>query len=343
MYKKVYKEGFSRILCVAEDDMGDVIMSSPAFRALKGAYNSHITLLTSSVGVPVTPFIKDVDEVIVHDLPWVKAPDRRWKGLDKLDSGLNRLVERIRKSHFDGAVIFTSYSQNALPTALLLYMAGVPRRLGYCRENPRELLTDWISDQEPFSPLHQVSRNLRLVTHWTGETGGNDLQLSVRSAQRIRMLEKISALGPTTGAGWVVLHPGAGDTRRKYPPEDWIRISRLLTEEQGLQVIVSGSGSDGELAALISAEGGDNCYNAAGILSVGEWIALIQEAFLLISVNTAAEHIAAAVNTPVVVLYAVANPQHTPWKVPSIVLPFADPYKVAEVAGELLTIYTRKA
>ena len=58
----------------------------------------------------------------------------------------------------------------------------------------------------------------------------------------------------------------------------------------------------------------------AGRLSVAVLGALIAEADLLVSNNTGPAHIAAAVNTPVVDLYALTNPQHTPWRVRSVVL-----------------------
>ena len=61
----------------------------------------------------------------------------------------------------------------------------------------------------------------------------------------------------------------------------------------------------------------------AGLLSVEEFIALINRARIVISVNTGTVHIAAATQTPVVVLYALTNPQHTPWKISSSFLYFS--------------------
>ena len=67
---------------------------------------------------------------------------------------------------------------------------------------------------------------------------------------------------------------------------------------------------------------GSGCISLAGLLPVEEFIALIGQAPLVLSVNTGTVHIAAATGTPVIVLYALTNPQHTPWKVPSSVLYF---------------------
>src|SRR5436305_5325575 len=73
---------------------------------------------------------------------------------------------------------------------------------------------------------------------------------------------------------------------------------------------------------------GENVFNAAGILNIKEFIAVIAHAESVISVNTATVHIAAALNKPVIVLYALTNPQHTPWLTKNIVLPFSVPEKL---------------
>ena len=73
----------------------------------------------------------------------------------------------------------------------------------------------------------------------------------------------------------------------------------------------------------IKAGVGAGSFSLAGLLSIEEFIALISESLLVISVNTGTIHIAAATQTPVIVLYALTNPQHTPWKVASTVLYFS--------------------
>src|SRR5690606_34299670 len=123
------------------DNLGDVIMPGPAMRALKETFHCRITLLTSSAGVLITPHMDEIDDAIVCDLPWVKS--------DPSGKPLTDLIAELKGRDFDGAVIFTVYSQNPLPAALLLCMAGIPRRLAYCRENPYGLLTHWIPDPEP--------------------------------------------------------------------------------------------------------------------------------------------------------------------------------------------------
>src|SRR5690242_20527884 len=112
------------ILCIRPDNMGDILMAEPAFRALKTTFEAKITLLTSHSGAKITKFIKDVDDTIVEDLPWIKS-DRTSGGKE-----VNLLAEKIKKLKFDSSVVLTNYSQNSAPSAMLSYLAQIPLRLG---------------------------------------------------------------------------------------------------------------------------------------------------------------------------------------------------------------------
>ncbi len=83
--------------------MGDLIMSSPAIRALKQTFSSRITVLTSSMASGITPFIAEIDDVIVFDLPWVKAKEAI------ANEEIFDLVTQLKKRKFDAAVIFTVF------------------------------------------------------------------------------------------------------------------------------------------------------------------------------------------------------------------------------------------
>ncbi|MGN6438214.1 MAG: glycosyltransferase family 9 protein [Agriterribacter sp.] len=303
-----------RILCIRPDNMGDLVMSGPAFRALKESFGSHITLLTSSAGSPVVPFLPAVDDVIVSDLPWVK--------LQHCEADVCRLAERLKAQHFDAAIIFTVYSQSALPAALLAYLANIPLRLAYCRENPYELLTHWAVEKEPFSMIrHQVERDLELVRTIGAHTGDHHLMLTGFSGFEAGMKKKLfSRLG--SQQPYLVVHAGVSEQKREYPVANWRALLTAIAVSTNLPMVCSGSGKDAGLISAI-ANGIPLVHRVDGELCIGEWICLIANARALVSVNTAAIHIAAAVQCPTMVLYALTNPQHTPWMVPSFIFPFA--------------------
>jgi len=146
--------------------------------------------------------------------------------------------------------------------------------------------------------------------------------LTFREAERIALEKKLCKWGIPCGAPFIVIHPGVSEAKRQYPLSEWKEIIKKLRQSPGLPIVVSGSAADSALATDIAACGDENCINAAGQLTIAEWIILIKKSAALLSVNTGAVHIAAAVDTPCLVLYALTNPQHTPWKVRSAVLPF---------------------
>src|SRR5262249_34940178 len=147
-----------RVLCVRLDSMGDVLMTTPAIAALHEA-GKHVTLLTSEAGASVAALVPEIDHVIVHDAPWMKAAAPRTGTASE-----EALIRSLASSSFDGAVIFTTYSQSPLPAALVCFLARIPLRLAHCRENPYQLLTDWCPEQEPAEMLrHEARRQLDLV------------------------------------------------------------------------------------------------------------------------------------------------------------------------------------
>lgn len=304
------------ILCIRPDNMGDLLMSGPAICALKEAFSARITVLTSSMAAGIAELMPGVDDVMVFDLPWVKTKDNTAQHIPEI-------VKRIKEKKFDAAIIFTVYSQNPLPTAMLTYMAGIPKVLAYCRENPYGLLTDWIPDKEPYELIkHQVRRDTDLVKHIGAIPSCQRLRLNVTYSLWPAIEQKLAASGVDISRPWMILHPGVSEKKRQYPVKNWISAGRLIIEETGYQLVLTGTASELALTQMIAESIGSESSTVAGQLTLAELVCLIMHAPLLLSVNTGTIHIAAAVNTPVVVLYAQTNPQHTPWKVPHKVLPF---------------------
>jgi ADP-heptose:LPS heptosyltransferase len=317
----VRPERFENILCIRADNMGDLLMSSPAIRALKETFHSKISVLTSSLSASVTKFIKEIDEVIVYDLPWVKT-DTLPNKTDFLD-----IVDELKSRQFDAAVIFTVYSQNPLPAAMLAYLAGIPVRLAYCRENPYHLLTHWIPDEEPYSFIrHQVRRDLDLVSNWGAKTQNEKLVISVDESAWASAQKKLKKEGIALHKPWLVLHPGVSEKKREYPIQLWIDAAKQLSKD--FQLLVTGGALETELTESLANGVGSQAFSLGGLLSLAEFIALIKNTPLVVSVNTGTIHIAAAVNTAVVVLYALTNPQHLPWKVPGKALIFEVPESI---------------
>lgn len=300
------------ILCVRLDYLGDVLMTTPAMRALNASSGARITLLTSPGGAAVAPYLPEVDDTIVYAAPWLKHGGPA-SAADDL-----AMIEALRARRFDAAVIFTVYSQNPLPAALLCHLAGIPLRLAHCRENPYRLLTHWIPETEPHRQVrHEVQRQLDLVASVGARCEDERMSFRVPPADASRVGALLEGLD--VGSRFIVLHPGASAASRRYPAAQWREAARMLSGRTGLALLFTGSAGEADLIEEIRT-GLPRTHSLAGTLGLGELGALLARSPLLISNNTGPAHLAAALGTPVVDLYALTNPQHTPWQVPARVL-----------------------
>jgi lipopolysaccharide heptosyltransferase II len=311
-------------LCVRLDSLGDVLMTTPAVRALKASRATrHLTLLTSPAGAEAASLVPEIDDVLVYEAPWMKAtPQRRSADPE------HAMADRLRRLHFDAAVIFTVYSQNPLPAAFLCYLADIPLRLAHCHENPYQLLTHWVRDPEPQSGVrHEVQRQLDLVSTVGCRTADTRLRIRFPYSAHERAVRLLCEIGVDRRQPWIAIHPGASAPSRRYPAEGFSEAARRLVVDYGCQIVFTGCEAERELVEQIRRLMGVPSVALVGRLDLAELAALLALAPLLIANNTGPVHVAAAVGTPVVDLYALTNPQHTPWGVPSRVLSHDVPCK----------------
>lgn len=309
-----------RILCVRLDRLGDILMTTPAIHALRdSAPGRHITLLTSSVGAQAAPYLGDVDEVIAYDAPWHGAAPASSPSIDRA------MVRTLEAGRFDAAVIFTVYSQSALPSAMLCYLAGIPRRLAHCRENPYGLLTDWVCESEPHDLLrHEVERQLALVAQVGAVSTDTRMRLDVGAQARQALAPRLAARGIPPQGPWFVIHPGASAASRRYPPNRFGEVATHLAKASPWPILLTGSAEEAPLVRQVIESAGpaarSRLHDLSGLLNMGEFAALIERTAVLVTNNSGPVHLASALATPVVDLYALTNPQHTPWQTPQRVL-----------------------
>jgi lipopolysaccharide heptosyltransferase II len=309
-----------RILCVRTDNLGDVLMTTPALHALRSAApGRRLTLLTSSAGCALAPFLPDVDDVIRYDAPWAGH-----RSSTSIASDL-AMHAQLKMRGFDAAAIFTVYSQNPLGAATLCYLSGIERRLARCRENPYALISDWVPEHEPEQGTqHEVLRQLSLVNAIGAHTDDTRMRMTVTDIARNALDTALGTRGIDATQPFIVMHPGATAESRRYPAERFGGAAARLIGETGMNVLVTGSAGEAALAHTLRASAPPACrpwiHDLTGALDLGAFAALIERTRVLISNNSGPVHIASALGTPVVDLYALTNPQHAPWQTPHRVL-----------------------
>jgi histidinol-phosphate phosphatase family protein len=289
------------VLAVRADSAGDVLVTGPAIRAIAGRAD-RVVLLCGGRGRSAAGLLPGVDTLIEHTLPWID-PDPQ--PVDR--AGVDDLVARIAAERIDEAVIFTSYHQSPLPLALLLRLAGIRRIAAISDDYPGSLLD--VRHRVP-DDLPEPERALSLAAA-AGFPAPADCRLRIREP------------GPAPLApGYVVVHPGASVPARACPPQASRRIVRALVAA-GRRVVVTGSPDE---TALTAAVAGADAIDLGGRTDLAGLAAVIAGAACIVVGNTGPAHLAAAVGTPVVSLYAPTVPfvRWAPFRVPLVRIGAAD-------------------
>ncbi|MBX0299964.1 glycosyltransferase family 9 protein [Cryobacterium sp. 1639] len=282
-----------RVLVARLDSLGDVVLAGPAVRAVAAGRPGEATevwLLCGPRGAPAGRLLPGVHEVLTWSCPWIADPAPA-PTPEKVDE----LHELVRSCDPDEAVILTSFHQSPLPLALLLRLAGVSPIVGASVDYAGTLLDLRLRPGDDFpEDQPEVLRALRIVAAlgYTLPSGDDG---------RLRLLP----VAPVSAAGsYLVVHPGADAPARSWPAEHFRALVAMLTD-RGLRVTVTGGPGERELTRFVCGVDG---VDLGGCTDAAELAALLAGAAAVITGNTGPAHLAAAVGTPVVSLFAPVVP-----------------------------------
>ncbi|MEU6666840.1 glycosyltransferase family 9 protein [Streptomyces sp. NPDC046727] len=291
-----------KCLVVRLDSFGDVLLAGPAVRAV-AARSAHVTLLCGPRGTDAARLLPGVDEVLVWEAPW--------EGFDPppvSPEDIDALVRRLRAGAYDTALILTSFHQSPLPTALLLRLAGVGRIGADSVDHPGRLLD-----------VRHRRRDGRHEAEAALDTAAAlGFPLPPGDDGRLRVLPPPDTSALTGHGPYVVLHPGASAPARAWSPHRCAEAVALLADA-GHRVVVTGGPGEQALTRQVS---GDVAVDLGGRTGARTLAGVLRMADAVISANTGPAHLAAAVGTPVVSLFAPVVPAErwAPYGVPVILL-----------------------
>jgi len=293
----------TRALVVRLDSDGDVLLAGPAVRAV-AAGSDHVSLLVSPDGEQAARLLPGVDDVLVWSCPWT--------GFDPPPVELRSvqdLLTRLRAGRYDVALVLTSYHQSALPAALLLRLAGVARVVASSEDYPGSLL----DVRHPPGGPHEVERGLSLAR-------AAGFALPPGDDDRLRVREPLPAPPRLPQRSYLVVHPSASVPARAPSPAHVRRVVTALADH-GWDIVVTGTLSD-RATASAAVSGLAGAFDLAGRTSFGQLAAVLASAACVVTGNTGPAHLAAAVGTPVVSLFApvVDAEAWRPWGVPTVLL-----------------------
>ena len=279
-----------RSLVVRSDNAGDVLVSGPAIRAVANG-SEHVTVLAGPQGDSAARLLPGVDHVECWECPWISPTPST---VDR--SVMDALLDRLTELKIDRALVLTSFHQSPLPMALTLRMAGIPW-IGAISEDYPGALLDLRHRVDDMLPEPERALSLARAAGFSLPER-DDGSLAVR-----RPLPPARHLLPDEP--FVVLHPGTSVPARAWPPGRFAETARLLGE-QGRTVVVTGAPGERDLTAAVAA--GTEAIDLGGRTTWSQLAAVLDHAEALVVGNTGPAHLAAAVGTPVVSLYAPTVP-----------------------------------
>jgi ADP-heptose:LPS heptosyltransferase len=289
------------VLVARLDSDGDVLLAGPAVRAV-AAGARELTLLCGPAGRQAAALLPGVDHVLEWAAPWIQAEPGPVSAPE-----VDRLVTAVRAARIGEAVVLTSFHQSALPLALLLRLAGVGRVTAISEDYPGSLL----------DVRHAVPELIPETERALSVAAAAGFGLPPGDDGRLRIRDPLPDVDHLVGAGpYVVVHPGATVPARACPPGLAAEVVRTLAGE-GRRAVVTGGPAERPLTAYAAGPAG---RDLGGRTTFAELAAVLAGADAVVVGNTGPAHLAAAVGTPVVSLFAPTVP-YEKWR----------PYGVATV------------
>lgn len=296
------------ILLVQLDHLGDAILTTVMLPLLRARYpQSRIEVLASPWNREVFAAAPEVDRVHVSSVnrfarrrSWLWLPSTVW------------WAWRLRAERYDLAIDV----RGEFPLALLLWLTGAPRRLGWDCGGGGFLLTDsprWVPRRPEVDSRLALLAELGIHTDATALPVGPHLE--PRDSDRRLMARRLTE-SASVGRPLVAVHVGAGTTAKRWPLESWRSLVAQLIDDHNSDVVLVGGANDRELADSLATQlSRSNVTNWAGQLGLLETAALIEQTDLFVGGDSGPAHLAAAVGTPVVVLFSGTNDsrQWRPW------------------------------
>lgn len=288
------------ILVMEPWQIGDVVLATPALRALRARFpEARITLLGKPHAEELLRHSGLVDEVIVFDIPWTaksaKYDPRRY------ESGrLRALISDLRARRFD----LTVDARMDLRSNILTYLSGAPRRIGYDFGGGSFLLTDALKANP--DERHRVDDWLELMKPLGSDEHFEPL-LRVSDDEQTQAEQTLRAHGIRPGDVVVAIHGGASDERRRWATEHFERVAERLVERDGAKIVW-----------FLEPDAPDRAIPVASAVlrtSLREMMAILTHCRLLVCNDSGPMHIADALDVPVVAVFLTGNPVwHRPYR-----------------------------
>ena len=324
--------GLVNILLIQLKRIGDLILTTPAIAALRAKFpEAKLTLVISRECAPLIPAIKGIEETLIMH-----------RGLKDAGAFL-----RVARKKFNYCIDFTRNDRSALVSLL----SGAEKRIVSYRIKRRSSIrqhfyTDFVEHR--MRDMHTIDYNLSLLEPLGIQDAALTIQLDLPQAAR----DQADALRGEAKIDnrFVIIHPGSARAEKFWTSERWAEMIEHARTNLRFDCVLTGGTSQLEQAHLArikarlarpnsnasqSEAATGSVVDLSGKTDLLTLAALISQAQLLVTVDSAPMHLAAATRTPQVVLFGPTNPFHwRPRESPALILQGESPAPVAEFASK---------
>ncbi len=294
--------GYRRILVTIPNWVGDVVLATPVLAALRARFaDARITYL-------MRPYVREpVAGGDWHDAE-VHWPERT--GVRREVQNI-RLAAQLRTQRFDLVLLLT----NSFRSALIAWLARIPRRVGYARDGRSWLLTDRLEPLKrdgQFVPSPVLPYYIKIAEHVGCPVSDRKLRLGITPDQERAGAELAHHYGLDDGGAYTVINPGAAFGAAKcWLPERFAEVCDRLQAELNLRSVVVGAPHEAPLMREIArlAKTDVICCDEPGT-TLGSLKVIIRDAALLVCNDTGPRHYGNAFDVPTVTIF---GPTHQAW------------------------------
>ena len=296
------RKSVDRILLIRPDHLGDVLLTTPAIRALRAAHPSaEIHALVGSWSANLLANFSELDVILTLPFPGFTRREKTSLGSPYelvLDS-----ARSLRRIGYGTAIIFRP---DHWWGALMTHLAGIRQRIGYNLPDVAPFLT------EAIEPVHQhaVLQNARLIEPLTGALKREDLPLHypVDDANRAWVSGYLEEWDVDKGTQLIAIHPGSGTWVKQWDEERWAYVADTLADQLDALVILTGGDHELALCQRIAAHMKHRPCIMAGDTGVGSLAALFERCAVVLGPDSGPLHLAVAAGAPTVTLFGPADP-----------------------------------
>ena len=289
-----------RILIVRTGSLGDIVHTLPAVATLKHAFpRAELDWVVERQWAPVlerNPHLARVHQLETRAWRRTPANSTTWRSV----FGAFRA---LRERRYDCALDF----QGLVKSAAIARLSGAAAVVGFDRGESREgvsalFYTSRVRPPSDGRPLHVVERNLAIAA----AVGATEVVLEFSARPAEEDIERIRATTPGPGR-YAVLSPSAGWDAKRWPQEAYAALAFRVAQELSLPVIINCGPGEERVAGRVvelAAEARPRLLKP----SVGELMALLGDAALVVGGDTGPVHLAAAYQVPVVAIFGPTDP-----------------------------------